>query len=345
MKWGVFDHVDADGRAPGLVYRDRLALVEALDRLDAHAYFVAEHHGTPLGLAPSPGLLLSAMAARTRRIGLGALIHIAQLYHPMRLAEELCMLDHLSDGRLQLGLGRGAVFLEQELYGIDPATVPARYAEAREMVMQALTEGRVDREGAFHTIRDFDMVLRPAQRPLPPLWYGLGSVGSAEWAADNQVNCVSLMPAAASARLFDAYRARWQARGVAGPMPLLGVNRHVVVAESDARARAVADAAFPTWRASFEQLWKRRDVPLPMRFPETWAAMEAAGQAIAGSPATVRDYLAAQRDETGSTYVGCQILFGTMPLGAALASAELLAHEVMPGLDVAASEPALAAAG
>lgn len=330
MRWGVFDHVDADGRAPGEIYRDRLALVEALDRLDAHAYFVAEHHGTPLGLAPSPNLLLAAMAARTGRIGLGALIHIVQLYHPMRLAEEVCMLDHLAGGRLQLGLGRGAVFLEQELYGIDPATVPARYAEARAIVLQALTAGRVDREGAFDTIRDFDMVLRPAQAPLPPLWYGLGSVQSAEWAADEGVNCVSLLPAAGAARLFEAYRARWAAGGRDGPMPLLGLNRHVVVAESDARARAVAEAAFPAWRASFEHLWKRRGVPLPMRFPETWAAMEETGQAVAGSPATVRAYVAGQRAETGASYLGCQILFGTMPLADALASAELLSREVMP---------------
>ena len=330
MKWGVFDHVDADGRAPALQYRDRLTFIDALDHLGAHAYFIAEHHGTPLGLAPSPNLLLAAAAPRTTRIGLGALIQIAALYHPMRLAEEVCMLDQLSDGRLQLGIGRGAVFLEQQLYGVEPDSVPGRYAEVREIVLRALADGHVDHHGEHYTVPDFPMVLRPAQRPHPPLWYGLGSTASAEWAADEDVNCVVLMPAPIATRLFDTYRARWQANGRAGPMPLLGLNRHMVVAETDGAARAIAEAAFPSWRASFEHLWKARATPLPMKFPETWAEMEAAGTAIAGSPATVRDYLAEQRAATGASYIGCQLLFGTMRLADALTSAELMATEIVP---------------
>lgn len=341
MEWGVFDHVDADGRTPALAYRDRLALADALDRLGAHAYFVAEHHGTPLGLAPSPNLLLAAIAPRTARLRLGALITITALHHPVRLAEEVCMLDQLSDGRLQLGLGKGAVYLEQMLYGIDPASVPARDEEVRAIVMTALAEGRVDHRGTHYTVPDLRMVLRPLQQPHPPLWYGLGSAASAAWAAEHAMNCVSLLPAPAASGLFDAYRARWRALGRGGAVPLLGLNRHVVVADSDARARALAEAAFPAWRRSFEHLWQARGVPLPRPFPETWAAMEAVGAGIAGAPATVRERLGEQCAIAGATYLGCQILFGRMALADAVRSAELLAAEVVPGLEV--TPPAVAA--
>jgi len=344
MLWGVFDHVDADGRAPGELYRNRLLLADALDRLGAHAYFVAEHHGTPLGLAPSPNLLLAAIAPRTTRLRLGALLTIAPLHHPVRVAEEACMLDHLSGGRLQLGLGKGAVFLEHRLYGVEPDSVSSRYEEARDIVMRALTTGEVDHRGEHFHVPGLRMVLQPAQRPHPPLWYGLGSPSSATWAAEAGINCVCLKPAAAAAELFDLFRAHRRMTGAAGPEPLLGVNRHVVVGPSDARARAVADAAFPAWRASFEHLWKAHGMALPMRFPETWAQLEAAGVGIAGSAATVRDYFADQRAVAGATFAGCQILFGTMPLADAIGTAERLAHEVMPALAAAeVSRPAAAA--
>ena len=116
------DHVDDSGRAPQDHYEARLRFVETLDQLGFYSYHVAEHHGTPLGFAPSPNVYLSAVAQRTRQLRFGPMVYVAGLYHPMRLAEEICMLDQLSGGRLQVGMGRGAVALEQDIYGVDPAT-------------------------------------------------------------------------------------------------------------------------------------------------------------------------------------------------------------------------------
>src|SRR6185437_2281397 len=142
MKFGIMDHVDASGLAPADQYAMRLDLLEAADRLGFYSYHVAEHHGTPLGLAPSPNVYLSAVAQRTKRLKLGPMVYVAALYHPMRLAEEACMLDQLSRGRLQLGIGRGAVWPEQVLYDVAPATVPERYAEARHPVAGAHLRAR-----------------------------------------------------------------------------------------------------------------------------------------------------------------------------------------------------------
>ena len=123
MNFGLFDHVDDSGLPQAEHYATRLRIVEALDRLAFYSYHVAEHHGTPLGRAPSPNVYLSAVAQRTQRLRFGPMVYVAALYHPLRLAEEVCMLGHMSGGRLQIGLGRGAVWIEHELYGVERACV------------------------------------------------------------------------------------------------------------------------------------------------------------------------------------------------------------------------------
>ena len=112
-------------------YEDRLRLIELYEWAGFHAYHVAEHHGTPLGSAPSPGLFLAAVAQRTTTRRLGPLAYPLGLYHPLRLLEEICMLDVMSGGRLELGVGRGASPYEAEFFGIEPSTAQERFDEAR----------------------------------------------------------------------------------------------------------------------------------------------------------------------------------------------------------------------
>src|SRR6202030_468240 len=107
MRFGIFDHLDDSGLAPARRFEDRLSLIEAYDRYGFYAYHLAEHHGTPLGMAPSPSVFLAAIAQRTKRLRFGPLVYLLPLYHPIRLIEEICMLDQMSGGRLELGVGRG----------------------------------------------------------------------------------------------------------------------------------------------------------------------------------------------------------------------------------------------
>src|SRR5580658_11043780 len=107
MHFGVFDHLDRDGSLLAVYYENRLKLIEAYDRLGFYAYHLAEHHATPLGMAPSPNVFLAALAQRTRRLRFGPMVFVLPLYHPLRLLEEICMLDQLSGGRLELSFGRG----------------------------------------------------------------------------------------------------------------------------------------------------------------------------------------------------------------------------------------------
>src|SRR6201982_2926082 len=120
MKYGVFDHMDLGGGSLAEQYDSRLRLVEAYDRAGFHAYHLAEHHATPLGMAPSPSVFLAAVAQRTTRLRFGPLVWPMPLHHPLRLIEEICMLDQLSGGRLEIGFGRGAAPIELEYSGVHP---------------------------------------------------------------------------------------------------------------------------------------------------------------------------------------------------------------------------------
>ena len=93
MEFGVFDHLDRGSAPLKEFYESRLKLIEAYDRAGFYAYHVAEHHSTPLGMAPSPTVFLSAVAQRTHRLRFGPLVYALPLHDPLRLAEEICMLD------------------------------------------------------------------------------------------------------------------------------------------------------------------------------------------------------------------------------------------------------------
>ncbi len=126
-------------------YEDRLKLIEAYDRAGIYGYHCAEHHSTPLGMAPSPSVYLAAIGQRTRRLHFGPLVYTLALYHPLRLAEEICMLDQMSRGRLLVGVGKGISPIEVGYYGVDYKNADKMYAEALAIILQALTK----RDGRF----------------------------------------------------------------------------------------------------------------------------------------------------------------------------------------------------
>src|SRR5215472_15186191 len=173
MEFGIFDHLDRSDAPLAEFYESRLKLAEAYDRGGFFCYHVAEHHSTPLGLAPSPGVFLAAVAQRTQRLRLGPLVYTLPLYHPLRLIEEICMLDHMSGGRLEIGFGRGSSPSELIYYGADPEQAQKVYAEALELVIKGLTQPTLTFHGEFFHLDDVPMELAPLQKPHPPIWYGV----------------------------------------------------------------------------------------------------------------------------------------------------------------------------
>jgi alkanesulfonate monooxygenase SsuD/methylene tetrahydromethanopterin reductase-like flavin-dependent oxidoreductase (luciferase family) len=332
MQFGVFDHLDRDAQPLGDFYRARLAIIEHYDRLGFYAYHLAEHHGTPLGMAPSPSVFLAAVAQRTQRLRFGPLVYALPLYHPLRLIEEICMLDHLSGGRLEIGFGRGSSPSELIYYGQQPDEAQRRYAEALQLVVQGLTQKSLSYHGEFFHIDSVPMELEPLQKPHPPIWYGVHAPESAARAARQGLQVVSLDPPADICRSFDAFRSAWRETRGSAPLPLMGLGRFIVVADTNAQALSLARRAYPRWHDCFTHLRRKHNRLNAHPRPPTFDELAELGQGVAGAPDTVTAELAAQVAKTGSNYLVGQFVFGDLTHDEARSSIELFAAQVMPKL-------------
>ncbi len=331
MKFGVFDHLDDAGVPLGQLYANRLKLAEAYDRGGFRGYHLAEHHGTPLGCAASPAVFLAALAQRTSRLRFGPMVFLLPFYHPLRLIEEVCMLDQMSGGRLELGVGRGVSPFETKNYALDFAQTQAMYHEAFQVMLKGLAADELSFEGKFYRFDKVPMILHPVQRPHPPLWYGVSFPENAEWPAANDVNVISLAPPQTVRPIFDRYLAVRDKLGKPRST-LLGLGRHVVVADTDENALAIARRAYPRWRRSFFWLFERHgSAPRTAAlYPESFDDLQALGTAIAGSPRTVRDFVKADTAAAVGNYFVPWLAFGDMTLQESLRSIDLFAREVMP---------------
>jgi alkanesulfonate monooxygenase SsuD/methylene tetrahydromethanopterin reductase-like flavin-dependent oxidoreductase (luciferase family) len=333
MKFGIFDHLDDSGLPLARHFEERLRLIEAYDRAGFYAYHLAEHHNTPLGYAPSPSVFLSAVAQRTERLKFGPMVYLLPLYHPLRLIDEICMLDQLSHGRFLYGVGRGISPIEVGFYGIDFSTGMQQFREAYEAIRIGLTESELTFHGEFYDFDHVPIVMKPVQKPWPELWYGTSRPDSIPWAAQEGANIVTLRDTAAARAIIDLYKSEWQKLGRnEADLPLLGINRHLVVAEDEERARGIARRGYRPWRKHMELLWAKYEVPFPLKatLPEEWDALEAHGHAIAGTPAQVKDYVAKTVEAAGASYFVCDFAFGSITPDEARRSAELFAEHVIP---------------
>jgi alkanesulfonate monooxygenase SsuD/methylene tetrahydromethanopterin reductase-like flavin-dependent oxidoreductase (luciferase family) len=333
LEFGIFDHLDRNDLSLRDYYEQRLKVIETFDRTAFYAYHVAEHHFTPLGMAPSPSVFLSAIAQRTRRLRFGTFVYALPVHHPLRVLEEICMLDHMSGGRLEIGFGRGSVPYEISYYGQNAEERQQIYAERLELILKAFTVKRLDWNGKYDQFEDVPMEMDSLQKPHPPLWYGAHSPDSAERAARKGLHMVTNDQPTPTRAMVERYRKVWRELHGAGEPPKMGFVRFVVVAETDAKAMAIARRAYLRWRLSFTHLFQKfgtqPDSPLRVN---AFDDLIKQGQGIAGSPETVRKFLAAQVEDSGANYVVGQFCFGDLTLDEMLRSVELFASQVMPAL-------------
>ncbi len=333
LQFGIFDHLDRNDLPLRDFYEQRLQIIEAFDQSGFYAYHVAEHHFTPLGMAPSPSVFLSAIAQRTRRLRFGTFVYALPVHHPLRVLEEICMLDHLSGGRLEIGFGRGSVPFEIAYYGQNAEQRQEIYAERLELILKAFTADILTWNGRYDQFKDVPLEIAPLQKPHPPLWYGAHSPDSAERAARKGLNIVMNDMPASIRPIVARYRQVWrETQGAAAP-PKMGVVRFIVVAETDAEALAIARRAYLRWRASFTYLSDLHGATMtsPLR-TDSFDALIGQGQAIAGAPDTVRAFLAEQIEDSRVNYLVGQFCFGDLTFEEMRNSVALFAAEVMPAL-------------
>ena len=330
-RFGIFDHMDGSGLSAGKQYEERLRLAKACDEAGFYAYHLAEHHGTSHGQAPAPNLFLAALAQRTKRMRLGPLLMLLNLYHPLRAFEEICMLDQMSGGRLELGIGRGAMPIESGFFGVKPGDAEGLYQEATAIIFQAFESTVVNHQGLHYNMSNVPIRISSLQQPRPPMWIGTFRAESAESAADAGHNIACVGGTASIRTLTNAYKARWQQRHASRKaLPHLGMVRHIVIADSDEEAVRLAAPAYDHWAYTFTDLHRRHDLPIPAALATNFEEAMQRGLILAGSVSTVKDLLAKQIGEAGVNYVLCQLAFGDLPMIASSRTIGGFASEIIP---------------
>jgi alkanesulfonate monooxygenase SsuD/methylene tetrahydromethanopterin reductase-like flavin-dependent oxidoreductase (luciferase family) len=335
---GVFDWVDSDGvREPSQLYRERLDLVADAEACGFDIYHVAEHHGTPLGLAPSPSVFLAAAAVRTSRIRLCPLVYVLPFYHPVRLAEEIAMLDQLSEGRLDVGIGRGSSPYEALLFGVEADDAQRRYDEVFNAVMESVESGALAGPGSVA------MPMRVRQVPHPPLWYPTSNPRSVPGLGRRGINTILgfsfRSPSIEETRLRrDEYFSGvaeappGTVLGGAGvPTPRFGIVRNIYVGESDREGRDRAIEAMGVFYEQFNAMWARHGDTRYAERPD-FARLIEEGLLLAGSADTVRAQLAEMLTASGANHFAGAFAFGSLSYSESRASITRFADEVAPAL-------------
>ncbi len=342
MKVGLFDHVEQADRSLATLFDERLIFAAAADDAGIYCLHVAEHHATPLNMVPVPGAYLGAVARATKRMRLGPLVYLLPLYSPMRLIEEICMLDQLSHGRFEIGVGRGVSPFELNFHKVDPEKSRDIFIDAFACLSAGLMAETLTYAGPYFNYKDVPVPLRPLQQPHPAFWYGSSNAIGSTWAGEHGMHFVSLGPTGFAKGNIEAFKTALAKRG--GPAfpkaefrggTAIGVMRNIVVADTDAEARRIAEPALAHHLRMLNWLRDRHgstDFASRLNVPRaaTLADGLADGSVIAGTPDTVVAAIERQVAELGINYLLSYLFFGTMALPQALRSLELMRTEVMP---------------
>ncbi len=333
MNVGIFDWIEASGRPPAEVYAHKLELAAAADRAGFHGFFIAEHHGTPLSIDGSPSVLLSAIFQRTRSLRAGALTFCLPWYHPYRFYSEVCMLDQMSGGRRELGVGRGVSPIESRIFGLSSIEQSReRYRETLDTFFAACASDTMKISGV-----EAELHVKPLQRPYPPLWFPSSNKESIEFTARHGYHTAFIGKHADCKPLFERYRELWvQHRNDPGrhnahvAAPFLAKTQHIVVADTDAEAEKLGLAAHAAWAGHIHHL--TRKLGRPDVFKTTPYDEDSAQRLIAGSPKTVLQKLEELLRLTGANYLLCIFSFGDLPAERAMQSLDLFSSDILPKL-------------
>jgi natural product biosynthesis luciferase-like monooxygenase protein len=334
-----------EGQSHAEVYANTLDECRLAEALGFEAVWLAEHHFSPYGIAPSLGALAAAIARETRRVRIGTAVVIAPFAHPLRIAEEWAMVDILSDGRLEFGLGRG--YQPPEFRGLEASMerTRERFDEALEVIRRAWTEERFSFEGEFYRVRDLSVLPRPVQRPHPPLWTAAVSPDTFALAARRGLRILTspaFTPFDVLRKNYDAYRQAYrEAHGTDAGADIC-LNKIVHVAESSRQAREdmrepvrwffrtqAALIADPTGVPPEQYRFYRRVRENLLALGEEQALDQAA---LVGDPEEVADRIREHREALGITYLMGAFSRGGLAHDKVRRSLRLFAEKVMPRL-------------
>src|SRR5262245_37240770 len=313
----------------GHYWREALEEVPRAEELGFDSVWMEEHHSVTNHYWPSPLSILAGYASRTSRVMLGTDILVAGFYHPVRLAEDVALLDVMSGGRMTLGIAIGYKPDEFALYGVDLEKRGARFEEQLAIVRGLWTEERVSFKGRYYTVEG-RLEPKPLTRPHPPLWiggWGELTLRRAATLADNWIPG----PTAELQRLLAGKRAFLEHRKAAGRTDAVAewpLTRDVIVADTDARARELAEEhIMVAYRREYAGGWRHPFIDATIA-TDLDRLME--DRFIIGGPDQVATKIQRFVDEYGMTHLICRLFFPGMPHTHIMRELELLAREVMP---------------
>ena len=345
--WDTFGaHEMAASPVAADIYEQHIEEAQLAERLGYHSYFIIEHQNSHVGQITAPNVYLCAVAQHTSRLRIGVMIYQLPFYHPVRLAEEAAMLDHLSRGRLEFGAGAGVAEHEFLRWNMRFDERRAMTQEALEIIVKAWTQDVLTYEGKYWQFDEALPVPRPYQQPHPPIWVGAHSPASLEYAAKHNYNVAqNLNVTDVVAEKLERWRQLWRQYEHPGPMPRAFLKREVHVAETDEIARAEAEQPLLTARKLGREAIARtrigfkgsEDSPTTRELNRVFEGMNTSydfwidnGLALVGSPDTVIRQLKGQHERIGFDVFGANHHLGSMPPAQILKSMRLFGEEVIP---------------
>ena len=346
--WVTFSNRHYDPQKGAELYHDYLDQMELADQLGFDGVCLNEHHQTPYGLMPIPGVLAGALARSVKKAKLAILGRALPLVNnPLVIAEEYAILDNLTRGRFIAGFVRG-IGAEYHAMGINPAESQARFLEAHDLIVRAWTEdGPFSYSGKYYNFNYVNPWPRPYQKPRMPIWVpSQGSGSTIKWAAQHRYTYAqTLSPIAAVAKFFQMYRDEAEKAGYEASPDQLAWSNTIYVAETDEQAMREAkphlealvnrllfmppEMLLPPGYTNFETMERIRAVKVTGK-PQTIEDLVKAGVVIIGSPNTVREKLAEYQDLAGFNTSLTKTQFGTLPHDMVLANQQAIAEEILP---------------
>jgi len=308
MKFGVLQFFSWPERRVDLatVFARALDRIQIMDRTGYDAVWLAEHHFSSFSVCPSVHMVGTLAAARTTRLRIGTAVSLAPFYHPLRLAEEVALLDLLSDGRVDWGAGRGFARVEFEAFGVPPEESASRFRETVEIVLKAWTEERLTFAGQHFRFEDLEILPKPMQRPHPPVWMAASSESAIEWAAGRGFS-ILMDPHSSPAQIGQKrqlYRARLAAAGFTESGRDIPIARLVAIADTAQKAAETARHGARWIVDSYLGAQHRPVLQETFHAPQIDPVQRYLDEVIIhGTPDKVADDIRRLRDEIGLDYL------------------------------------------
>lgn len=318
------------------VYRNAFELAELAGQAGFDCLWVAEHHFSNFGLASAPLTLAAEMAHHSPNTRVGVAVLVLPFYEPLRLAEEVAVVDVLTDGRLNIGIGRGYQQYEFDRIGVPMNQARERFEEVHAVLIRAWTESEFTHHGRHFVFPSTTVLPRTVQRPHPPLWAAGASPETIEFAAEHGYNLFTvagLAPLSAVERGRDLFQAALVKHGHAPDAVEIGAQRTIFVTDDPREADAAVEYALYQYRLSrryrTNEIQVERGFARPTPFDDEPTAREAREQLIWGSPEECAERIEAHR-RIGVTYMNLMFHVGGLTHAQSLRSFELFAERVMP---------------